>query len=303
MTDSHDERLKRARLSLEGLSVGDALGGFFEMQSVHPVRVLNRTVPDALWHWTDDTSMALSIFSILRQFQGIDQDKLAVNFADHYERERGYGMGARHLLTRVRKGEYWREVAGNIFSGGSYGNGGAMRIAPLGAYFADDLPALIENARLSAEITHAHPEGIAGGIAVAVAAAFAWNLREKRKPSRPEFIDLILPHVPDSDVKTNCLKARDLPAESDLEAVIDAIGNGQRVTAPDTVPFVLYNAGEYLDHYEEAIWQTLAGGGDADTTAAMVGGIVALSTGEASIPANWLEHREALPEWAFAETL
>ena len=128
MPDTHEDRLRRARLSLEGLSVGDALGGFFEMQSVHPVRVMNRSVPDALWRYTDDTAMALSIFSVLRQHQHIDQDKLAVSFAAHYERGRGYGMGARHLLARVREGEYWRDIAGSIFGGGSrcHGVGGAV---------------------------------------------------------------------------------------------------------------------------------------------------------------------------------
>jgi ADP-ribosylglycohydrolase len=56
-----------------------------------------------------------------------------------------------------------------MFGGrGSYGNGAAMRVAPLGAYLADDLKAVRENAILSAQITHIHPEGIAGAIAQSV---------------------------------------------------------------------------------------------------------------------------------------
>ena len=59
-----------------------------------------------------------------------------------------------------------------LFGGeGSFGNGAAMRVAPLGAYFADELDAVVEQASFSAEVTHSHPEGIAGAIAVAVAAA------------------------------------------------------------------------------------------------------------------------------------
>ena len=54
------------------------------------------------------------------------------------------------------------------------GNGGAMRAAPLGAYFADDLVLCADAARNSALVTHTHPEGVAGTIAVAMAAAMAW---------------------------------------------------------------------------------------------------------------------------------
>jgi ADP-ribosylglycohydrolase len=46
---------------------------------------------------------------------------------------------------------------------------------------------------------------------------------------------------------------------------------------------------------EEALWETVSGLGDRDTTCAIVGGIVAMKTGRASIPENWLARREALP--------
>jgi len=42
-----------------------------------------------------------------------------------------------------------------------------MRVAPLGAYFAHDLDILVRQAELSAVVTHSHPEGVAGAIAIA----------------------------------------------------------------------------------------------------------------------------------------
>lgn len=48
-----------------------------------------------------------------------------------------------------------------------------MRVAPLGAYFADDLDTVVKQSRLSAEVTHAHPEGIAGGVVAACTGAEA----------------------------------------------------------------------------------------------------------------------------------
>ena len=51
------------------------------------------------------------------------------------------------------------------------------------------------------------------------------------------------------------------------------------------------------DSYEEALWLTVSGLGDRDTTCAMVGGIVALYTGVKGIPAPWMQAREPLPQW------
>ena len=77
--------------------------------------------------------------------------------------------------------------------------------------------------------------------------------------------------------------------------------NGSQVSAQDTVPFVLWCAGQYLGSYEKAIRQTLAGLGDMDTTCAMVGGIVALYGGTENIPPEGLNAREPLPHWPFQE--
>jgi ADP-ribosylglycohydrolase len=96
---TYNQRLERARIALEGLSVGDALGGFFEGATRLPHAVATRTPPAAPWHYTDDTQMALSIMAIVRQFGAVDQDALAQSFAEHYERSRGYGPATRTLLA------------------------------------------------------------------------------------------------------------------------------------------------------------------------------------------------------------
>jgi ADP-ribosylglycohydrolase len=189
-----------------------------------------------------------------------------------------------------------------MFEGqGSYGNGAAMRVAPLGAYFADDIELVIEQARLSAEVTHTHAEGIAGAIAIAVATAYACKLRGKSAPTRKEFIDMVLPHVPNSIVSERLRHARDLAQDTSLRLAVAALGNGLLISAQDTVPFALWCAGEQLANYEEAIWLTASGLGDVDTNCAIVGGIVACYTGVEGIPAEWLKRCETLPSWAFEE--
>jgi len=303
MTTS-SEQLERAKISLTGLSVGDALGGYFFVRSPEiSARITERILPACPWNFSDDTMMALSIFSILRQYGGIDRDQLARNFAAHYEPSRGYGPSVRRLMLKIREGEAWASAAGSVFAGqGSYGNGGAMRVAPLGAYFADDLDVVIQQAEYSAEVTHAHPEGIAGAIAVAVAAAIATQYRvENMRPSGSDFISQVSALVPASEVKTMLRRAASLPTSTPIRDVTRTLGNGENITAQDTVPFTLWCAAQHLESYEDAIWLTITGGGDVDTNCAIVGGIVAAFTGIEGIPETWITCRESLHDWAFVE--
>ena len=80
-----------------------------------------------------------------------------------------------------------------------------------------------------------------------------------------------------------------------VQTAVEALGNGSRLLSDDTVPFSLWCAARNLGDYAEAIWTTVRGLGDRDTTCAIVGGIVALSAGEKSIPNDWRQSRESLP--------
>lgn len=288
--------LDKARLSLAGLSVGDAFGELFFR---HPGWIAERRLPPGPWPWTDDTQMALSIVAVLAGFGQIEQDALARDFAQRYHDapHRGYGGGARRLLTHFGRGEDWRTLAPQLFSGGSYGNGAAMRVAPLGAFFAPDLEQAARQARLSAEITHAHPEGVAGAVAVAVGAALAAGAQPPRGQA---FLEAVLERTPAGLVKAGLRHALDLPPGGDSGAAgavslaARVLGTGERVSAQDTVPFCLWCAAHHLDDYAEALWTTAAGLGDRDTTCAIVGGIVAIPSG--GPPAEWLARREPLPE-------
>jgi ADP-ribosylglycohydrolase len=175
------DALDRAWLSLDSLSVGDAFGERF-FGPLHEVRerISRRDLPDAPWIYTDDTEMALSIVEMLRERGSIGQDLLAKRFANRMQFNRGYGQGAYAVLCGVKDGLNWHHLTQIGFRGmGSFGNGAAMRVAPLGGFFADrPLNIIRDQARLSAEVTHAHVEGVAGAIAVAVAAALAWQERE-----------------------------------------------------------------------------------------------------------------------------
>jgi ADP-ribosylglycohydrolase len=73
------------------------------------------------------------------------------------------------------------------------------------------------------------------------------------------------------------------------------------VISSDTVPFVIWCATRHLDDFEAALWETVEGLGDRDTTCAMVGGIVGARLGIDAIPEPWLRSVEAWPGWSAAE--
>ena len=284
-----DVALANATRSLEGLSVGDAFGELFFRLS--PYQTSPADLPSGMWRWTDDTHMALSIVETLKAHGHIDQDALAQAFARRFAQEpyRGYGSGAIWLLNQVASGADWRDLSPRLFGSGSYGNGAAMRVAPIGGYFCEDLKRAAHEARASAVVTHAHPEGQAGAIAVAIAAGIVAN---RPHPVGQNLLKEILPYVPEGATKDRIERATHIPRDGLQDAILQ-LGTGREVTSQDTVPFCLWSAAYHLEDFEEALWWTARGMGDCDTTCAIVGGIVALSASE--IPALWLERRESLP--------
>jgi ADP-ribosylglycohydrolase len=293
--------------SLHGLSVGDALGAqFFMVGRSLPELVAGRP-PAGPWEWTDDTEMACTIVAELREYGDIDQNRLAAQFADRCEPYRGYGAGAVVILHEIRVGLAWRQAAASAFGGqGSCGNGAAMRVAPLGAYHADQPREAARQALASAEVTHAHPEGIVGAVAVAVCAAHAAAARlSGTRPPAVEILDRLSPYLIDGQVQRGIHRARRLlQAGVGVAEAAYELGNGSRVTAQDTVPLALWVAAVNIHDYPAAITACIEAGGDVDTTAAIVGGIVAAHTGigdrpgTTGVPSAWLTAREALPAWA-----
>jgi ADP-ribosylglycohydrolase len=295
----HARRMERVRLSLDGLGLGDALGEMLSYQAQSALRRLkDNDLPGGCWLHTDDTEMAISIAAVLKSHGYIHQDALAKRFSRRYERapDRGYGKMTRIQLREMITGAKWQDTAANAFGGqGSMGNGAAMRVAPVGAYFADDLERCAAEARASSLVTHTHPEGVAGAIAVAVAAAAACQLAAVPPLERPQqFFESVLSHTPESQVRRLIHLASTITPNTPGASVAKALGNGSLVTAPDTVPFCIWIAAHHLDKFVEPLGQAICVGGDCDTNAAIVGGIVSLSAGLESIPADWLKAREAI---------
>jgi ADP-ribosylglycohydrolase len=292
------QRLTLSREVLEGLATGDALGEAcsYSYETVRP-KLSGKLPPLGSLRYTDDTEMASAVLEVLVRLGGIDEDVLAWQFRRRYHRdsERGYGKMTRRWLEQTLAGEDWRAVTARAFGGGSYGNGSAMRVAPVGAWFHDDMAKVVKFATASAVVTHAHPEGIAGAVAVAVAtaAAVAGCGRPVEEVAGAIF-KATRTYTPEGKTADGIARAQRLGPGAPLREAVAALGNGSDISCMDTVPFCLWNACRCLADYREAIISTIEAGGDCDTNAAIVGAIVAGFTGQNGIPPDWLEAREAL---------
>ena len=106
-------------------------------------------------HFTDDTVMTVAVAQGLIAGQGDPQKTFAeVRYGMRLWGERyphaGYGGMFRRWLRAEHPQPY-----------GSFGNGSAMRVAAAGWLF-DTLDKTLEMAKVTAEVTHNHPEGIKG---------------------------------------------------------------------------------------------------------------------------------------------
>lgn len=142
---------------------------------------------------------------------------------------------------------------------GSFGNGSAMRVSPIGFAF-DDLETVLREAEKSADVTHNHIEGIKG--AQAVAAAIFLARHNKSKSEIKEFIKERFGY--------------------DLDRKLDDIRRWYRfdVSCQGSVPEAIIAFLESHD-YESAVRKAVSIGGDSDTIACITGGIAHAFYGEA----------------------
>ncbi|MDX6327704.1 MAG: hypothetical protein QOI83_87 [Streptomycetaceae bacterium] len=295
--DSFDpRRYRRALASLRGLALGDALGSQFFVPVNHPA-LQDGGLPPGPWRWTDDTEMACSVLAVLAEHGRVDQDALVGSFAEHHDCDRDYGPAVDRMLRLIcQEGGDWRRLSAEVFNGqGSWGNGAAMRVAPLGAWYAGDAEQAAHQAEISAYTTHQHREAVAGAMGVAAAAALVAD--PEGGPETPsDLLGAVIGFLPRSAVQAGVRRARDMLDYADVPTVAAVLGCGRRTSAHDTVPFALWAAARNLGDYRQAFWDTARAGGDVDTTCAIVGGIVAARP-DGAPPLEWLERAEPLPEW------
>ena len=287
--------------ALLGTAVGDALGmpieGFsFEVLRSLGVRV-NQMIDGRLkaGSYTDDTEMTICIAESIADNGSLDLDDIATRFILQWDPRRGYGFGTVTVLEWMRSGIPWRDASKRLFSGGSYGNGAAMRTSAVALHYFSDESALREASRSVATITHYHPLGIQGAEIMAVSASMALRSSAEKAIDPDEFLSSLIENTTEEEFMEKLRHTQELlQRRSSEEEVVELLGNG--ATAHGSVPASIYCFLANLDSFEDAVVQAINLGGDTDTIGAMTGALSGAYHGKTGIPGRWLESLENGPK-------
>ena len=288
--------------SLIGTGLGDALGAGLEgwhLVDEAEVRLLAGK-RDTLTY-TDDTHMMIGVAESLIAKKGFDGEHMARTFMDNYAREpyRGYGPGPPRVFRLIQSGESWDQAAAKLYGGGSFGNGAAMRIAPVGVLYYDDPTQMKATALRSSQITHAHELGKEGAVLQACAVALAVAADPAAELRTDEFLMSLCTVVQQQAFQEKLGKLGELLGKPDRVQVVEQLGHG--VEALDSVPAAVYSFLSHPNSFEKAVTYAISLGGDTDTIGAMTGAITGAYLGIEAIPREWqerLENREYIMELA-----
>lgn len=258
---------------LLGTAIGDALGVPFETKLLNNKELLEwdgSTYLGSEHHklkpgqYSDDTQMSIVVAESLIANHGFNPDDLAQRYLAWIKSglARGYGKTTLMAMQNLDSGRHWSESG----VAGSYGNGTAMRAAPFGVYFRNDLRSLVNIVKIDSAITHVSEDAEAGAIAIALAAAYAVN------NDTDDLLDKICQYLPNSKVKNTIFSLGSLVDSSYItpEQALRVLGT--RANVQETVPAAIYCFLKF-DNYIDAVRAAIRAGGDTDTTAAIVGAL------------------------------
>jgi ADP-ribosyl-[dinitrogen reductase] hydrolase len=196
----------------------------------------------------------------------------------------GIGLATLKSIARLWLG-YSPQKSG-VFSAG---NGAAMRVALLGVCYGDQPDHLRQLVQAATRITHTDPKAEYGAMAVAIAAHLASRGGEVRPQ---DFAQLLADRLPAAAAEFLELMQLAVDSATAGESTIDftaSIGcrGGISGYVYQTVPAVIQTWLRHQADYTSGILEIIRAGGDTDTTAAILGGIIGARVGKAGIPQRW----------------
>jgi poly(ADP-ribose) glycohydrolase ARH3 len=274
-------------------ALGDAIGEIaFFRSSRAALQEEMRT--SAQLRYTDDTAMAIGLAESIVSRGTLESRHLGDTFHSNFLREpwRGYASGPPAVFSVVSDlGISYTEAASRLFGGrGSFGNGAAMRIGPVAAFYYDS-PRLYEQVRIASTVTHTHPVGIDGAAVLAKSVALAVGQTPSKSLSATG-IAAELTKFARTDVIRQKLDQVKILVSENADPAQAATTLGKGVAVQESMPFALYSFLRYPHSFEECLYCAVLNGGDRDTLGAMAGAVSGAYLGERALPKNWLERLE-----------
>ncbi|MDX1963838.1 MAG: ADP-ribosylglycohydrolase family protein [Pirellulales bacterium] len=291
---------------LFGTAVGDALGLPYEgLSSARAIKLLGLPTHYRFCFGkgmiSDDTEhtvmMATSMLATWDKLKEAGTDELLEYFATCLKAwilgvPTGVGLATLRACLKLLVGV--NPQRSGVFSAG---NGPAMRAAIIGACCENykQIQAIVKS---STSITHTDPKAEYGALAIAFA---AWHAKTHNNISFDDYLRHLVQYLPDDPVAKQLISLLQQARSSQLQnqstsEFATALGCQHGVSGYvfHTVPVAIHAWICYPGDYRSAVTAVIRCGGDTDTTAAIVGGIVGSACGKAGIPAEWLLH---LSDW------
>lgn len=295
---NRQDLLWKFRGTLLGVAVGDALGAPFEgAAAVAPADLADLDRDPGPLRYTDDTHMTLGLARSLIERPWFDGAHLAETFARNYNAEpwRGYGAGPPQIFRLLEQGVSWQEAGWQLFNGaGSFGNGAAMRVAPVALLEFSDLERVAWLARESGKLTHTHERALEGAVLQAVAIATLVAQPFGLPLDRGAFLSTLRDCIRLPVYARKLDRVESLLGVEEPVRVVTELGNG--IAADEAVPAALFAFLQNSASFHAVVTCAIGLGGDTDTIASMAGALAGAYLSEAAIPARWRDAVEGAAE-------
>ncbi|MEM7010047.1 MAG: ADP-ribosylglycohydrolase family protein [Verrucomicrobiota bacterium] len=281
--------------AVEGESAAYIRKQFPTMESILKAGTIEEAfgAPWVVGRYTDDTQMTLGVAEWLCEDEEPSGLALLNRFQEQFDPTRRYGPGVEQILRLHESTSNWTQLARCMFPDGSYGNGSAMRVAPVGLKYHDNLSVLVEVAISSSLTTHCHPLAQQGAVLQAVAVASAIRKSEIAvghfvRPLRMalQLIERRGQDIGDFSRSLDFIEAGIVKRRS-CRQMASVFGTG--VAAVEAVPMALYCFIQNSSSFERTIHDAVSLGGDTDTIASMAGALSGAWLGSSAIPSAWLQ--------------
>ena len=199
------------------------------------------------------------------------------------------GIGFATLRSIIKLWLGFSPYKSGVFSAG---NGAAMRSAILGICYGDNLAKLSRLINICTKITHSDPKAEYGAFAIAIAAYFSSKNKEIKPQDYYESLKYNLPFEAADFlnlIKQACISVDKGETGAEFAYTL-GLNKGITGYVYHTVPVVIQVWLRYQNNYQTAIEEIIKLGGDTDTTAAILGGIIGAKVGKKGIPKTWLNN-------------
>jgi poly(ADP-ribose) glycohydrolase ARH3 len=298
--------------SLLGCAAGDILGANLEFRSREEIqrghgRVENflDSAARPLGVFTDDTEMTLALAVSLIECGTLDPKHCATTYARFFgaEPRRGYGPAVSKVLAMLQAGSDYRKTGRAVYPEGSFANGGAMRIAPVGLAFRNAADTVLRQAvEMALLCTHVHPDAVDGAFVQAKAVSELARCGDPAGFDVARFLSSLQSMAESALLREKLgilLRAglQDWQDEEVLSAVRSPNEYGEQfqIHAAEAVACALWAFACSPYEPEECLIRAVCLGGDTDTVGAMAGALAGALHGSSWMPCRWFDQMENAP--------